>query len=78
MNVFMLQNVKLFKTIVEDVFAGLPEPPNVTQLQSAKSRGIDIEVSLKQKAQDKGLIAHDAWIAKCKQLHNISQVHHGK
>ncbi|OWF37572.1 Dynein heavy chain 5, axonemal [Mizuhopecten yessoensis] len=72
------RDVKLFKAVLDDVFAGLPEPPsNLSQIQSAKSRGADIDVSLKHKVADKGLVAHDPWMTKCKQLFNISQVHNG-
>ena len=70
--------MKIFKHILDDVFAGLPEAPTVHQIPSARSRGFDVELVLKQKCVDKGLVAHDPWIERCKQLYNISKVHHGK
>ncbi|KAJ8314952.1 hypothetical protein KUTeg_007102 [Tegillarca granosa] len=71
------ESMKTFKSIMDDVFAGLPEPPQMSQAPSARSRGFDIEISIKHKAVDKGLIAHKAWVNKCVQLYNISQVHSG-
>lgn len=72
------QNMKIFKHILNDIFAGLPDTPTVHQIPSARSRGFDVELVLKQKSVDKGLVAHDPWIERCKQLYNISKVHHGK
>ncbi|XP_052708586.1 uncharacterized protein LOC128183562 isoform X10 [Crassostrea angulata] len=74
---FTDQNMKIFKHILNDIFAGLPDPPTVHQIPSARSRGFDVELVLKQKSVDKGLVAHDPWIERCKQLYNISKVHHG-
>jgi hypothetical protein len=75
---FLFQNNKVFKNILDDVFTGLPDTPSLKNTNcSARSRGIDIELSLKHKAVDKGLSAHDPWIGRCKQLYEISQVYHG-
>lgn len=70
--------MKIFKHILDDVFAGLPDPPVVHQIPSARTRGFDVELVLKQKCIDKGLMSHEPWIERCKQLYNISKVHHGK
>jgi hypothetical protein len=70
--------MKIFKHILDDVFAGLPDPPVVHQIPSARTRGFDVELVLKQKCMDKGLVSHEPWIERCKQLYNISKVHHGK
>lgn len=75
---FYLQNNKVFKNILDDVFTGLPDAPQLKNTHSARSRGIDIELALKHKAVDKGLSAHDPWISRCKQLYEISQVYHGR
>ncbi|XP_052089132.1 uncharacterized protein LOC127725852 isoform X10 [Mytilus californianus] len=71
------ENNKVFKNILDDVFTGLPDAPQLKNTHSARSRGIDIELALKHKAVDKGLSAHDPWISRCKQLYEISQVYHG-
>ena len=72
---FCLQNLALFKTILKDCFLGLPDPPS--NIMSAKSRSFDIEAAIESKAQDLGLIAHKPWVARCLQLYNLAQVHHG-
>ncbi|XP_076466964.1 uncharacterized protein LOC143298129 [Babylonia areolata] len=69
------ENLSLFKTILKDCFLGLPDPPS--SLVSAKSRSFDMEAAIENKAQDLGLIAHKPWVARCMQLYNLSQVHHG-
>ncbi|XP_025098007.1 LOW QUALITY PROTEIN: dynein gamma chain, flagellar outer arm-like [Pomacea canaliculata] len=69
------EDLSIFRTIVKDCFVGLPDPP--TTVSSAKSRTIDIESAIESKAQSLGHIAHKPWIAKCMQLYNLSQVHHG-
>ncbi|KAL5009692.1 hypothetical protein ScPMuIL_011997 [Solemya velum] len=71
------ENMLIFKNILRDIFAGLPDVPVTAQAHSAKSRGLDIEVALEHKALDKNLIPNKTWLQKCIQLYNISQVHHG-
>ena len=68
----------IFKNILKDVFANLPESPFIPPAHSARSRGFDIEAALEKKALEKGLVPHKPWINKCMQLFNISHVHHGK
>ena len=68
----------LFKTILKDCFSGLPEPPSVQNITSAKSRGIEIETLLEHKAQDGGLVPSKPFITKCLQLHNLYQAYHGE
>ncbi|KAK3577475.1 hypothetical protein CHS0354_032326 [Potamilus streckersoni] len=71
------ENMIIFKSILKDVFAGLPEAPPHSLGQSARSRGIDLEASLETQAAEKNLIPHKPWINKCMQLFSMSQVHHG-
>lgn len=73
----VFQNMALFKTIVKDCFAGLPDAPLGQTIGSARSRGIDIESALDNKAMDAGLIAHKPWINKCTQLYSLSQAYPG-
>lgn len=77
-NLLSLQNNKVFKNILDDVFTGLPDAPPPKNTFSARSRGMDVELALKQKAVEKGLSAHEPWISRCKQLYETSQVYHGK
>lgn len=72
------QNMLIFKSILRDIFAGLPDVPGTNRTHSAKPRGMDIEVALEHKAMDKNLIPTKLWLQKCMQLYAISQVHHGK
>ncbi|XP_070190368.1 uncharacterized protein [Littorina saxatilis] len=69
------ENLSLFKTILKDCFLGLPDAP--ANMMSAKSRTFDMEAAIENKAQDLGLVAHKPWVARCMQLYNLSQVHHG-
>lgn len=66
-----------FKSIVKDVFAGLPEPPAASRAMSGIARTVDIDQALEQKATDSGLVPHKAWLNKCLQLFTVSQVHNG-
>lgn len=72
------QTLPIFKNIVKDTFAALPEPPPVIGAISARTRGFDIDLALETKAKDRGLIPHKPWLSKCNQLYNLSSVHHGK
>ncbi|XP_067674368.1 uncharacterized protein [Haliotis asinina] len=71
------ENMALFKTIVKDCFAGLPDAPLGQPIGSARSRGMDIEAALESKAMDAGLIAHKPWLNKCTQLYSLSQAYPG-
>ncbi|XP_041355189.1 dynein gamma chain, flagellar outer arm-like isoform X3 [Gigantopelta aegis] len=71
------KSMGLFKTILKDCFSGLPEPPSVQNITSAKSRGIEMETLLENKAQDVGLVPSKPFISKCLQLHNLYQAYHG-
>ena len=70
--------MQIFKNIVRDTFAALPEPPPVIGTISARTRGFDIDQALENKAKERGLIPHKPWLSKCNQLYNLSSVHHGK
>ncbi len=72
------QHLPIFKSIVKDLFSGLPEPPNSVGMASAHSRFHDMETSLEQTAHQNGLVPHKPWKDKCMQLYNVSQVHQGK
>ena len=74
----MFQSSQIFKSILKDIFSGLPEPPPIIGTISARSRGFDIEAALESKAKEKGLVPHKPWLSKCNQLYNLSSVHHGK
>jgi len=77
-NDITLQALPIFKSVLKDMFAGLPEPPPATALTiSARTRGVDIEQALETKAKERGLIPHKPWLAKCVQLFNLSNSHHG-
>lgn len=69
------ENLTLFKTILKDCFLSLPDAP--AGIMSAKLRSFDMESAIENKAKDLGLIAHKPWVARCMQLYNLSQVHHG-
>jgi hypothetical protein len=74
----VFQHLPIFKQIIKDVFAGLPEPPGgVNTAVSALSRSYDVETALEKTASEYGLIPHKAWRDKCMQLYSISQVHQG-
>ena len=66
----------MFKSIVKDVFAGLPDPGRLTA-QSALIRSADVESALEVVAKERGLVAHRPWLEKCLHLFNVSQVNSG-
>ena len=72
-----LQHLSMFRSIVKDVFSGLPDASTQTARMSAQSRTADIESALELMARERGYVAHKLWIDKCIQLFNVSQVHHG-
>ncbi|XP_053397319.1 dynein axonemal heavy chain 5-like isoform X6 [Mercenaria mercenaria] len=71
------ETMQIFKNIVKDTFAALPEPPPVIGAISARTRGFDIDQALEAKAKERGLIPHKPWLSKCNQLYNLSSIHHG-
>ena len=72
------QNMPVFKNILKDTFAGLPDPPPSMATISARTRNYDLDMALDAKAKEKGLVPHKPWLTKCNQLYNLASVHHGK
>ena len=70
------QHLPVFKQIIRDVFAGLPEPPGINTAMSSISH-YDVESAVEKAASEYGLIPHKAWRDKCMQLYNVAQVHQG-
>ena len=64
------------KTIIKDVFASLPYPPEPKAL-SARARTADIEQAIELQATERGLVAHKSWTEKCLQLYTVSTVCQG-
>ncbi|KAK6987321.1 dynein heavy chain 5 axonemal, partial [Biomphalaria glabrata] len=89
----MTENQALFKSILKDCFAGLPNSEGqggksagkIRQLGSGKpgtllkldTNAHELEPFLEQKAVDAGLIPHKPLIAKCEQLYLLSQIYNG-
>ncbi|XP_055889445.1 dynein axonemal heavy chain 8-like isoform X4 [Biomphalaria glabrata] len=89
----MTENQALFKNILKDCFAGLPNSEGqggksagkIRQLGSGKpgtllkldTNAHELEPFLEQKAVDAGLIPHKPLIAKCEQLYLLSQIYNG-
>jgi len=71
-----LQHLSTFRSIVKDVFSGLPDLNHHTTA-SAKERTADLESALEVTAREHGYGSHKQWIDKCVQLYNVSQVHNG-
>ncbi|XP_060567478.1 dynein axonemal heavy chain 5-like [Ruditapes philippinarum] len=71
------ETMQIFKNIVKDTFAALPDSPPVIGTISARTRGFDIDQALENKAKERGLIPHKPWLSKCNQLYNLSSIHHG-
>lgn len=71
-----LQDLSLFKTIVKDMFASLPVPPEPKSM-SARVRNSDVEAAIESQAIERGLVAHRPWIDKCLQLYTVSTVSQG-
>ncbi|KAL4232681.1 hypothetical protein ACF0H5_007369 [Mactra antiquata] len=71
------ETMQIFKNIIKDTFAALPDPPPIIGAISARTRGFDIDLALETKAKDRGLIPHKPWLSKCNQLYNLASVHHG-
>ena len=68
----------MFRSLVKDVFAGLPDSSKDATAASAHSRSSDVEAALESTATENGYVSHKQWLDKCMQLYNVSQVHHGK
>ena len=69
--------MSMFKTIVNDVFKGLPEVPAQMFTSAAGLRTPDVEAALLSATEDSGLVPHKPWVDKCIQFHGIAQVHQG-
>ena len=75
--IVFFQNLSMFRAIVKDVFAGLPDASRLTA-QSALIRSTDVQSALEVVAKERGIVAHKPWLDKCLHLFNVSQVNSGQ
>lgn len=67
----------MFKTIIKDLFASLPVPPE-PKAMSARARTADVEAAIEAQSTERGLVPHKPWIDKCTQLYTVSTVCRGE